>query len=142
MKSVILSFSIAILAVTSAGADPIADRKAIMKERGGLVGQLAPIAKGEQPYDAAKVDQVFAALKANADKFDVDALFPADSKTGDTKASPKIWEDMAGFKAADGKFRADAAAAAEAKPADIEAFRVQFGKVTGNCGACHQAWRL
>lgn len=142
MRFLALSLAIFAAALTAAHADPIADRKALMKERGGLVGQIAPIAKGEQPFDAAKVAEVFTALQANAEKFDVDALFPADSKTGDTKASPKIWEDMAGFKAQAEKYKADVTAAAAAKPQDIDAFRAEFGKVTANCGACHQAWRL
>lgn len=142
MRSLALSLAIVAATLTVANADPIADRKALMKERGGLVGQIAPIAKGEQPFDAAKVAEVFAALQVNAEKYDVDALFPADSKTGDTKASPKIWDDLAGYKAAAEKFKVDATAAAAAKPQDIEAFRTEFGKVTANCGACHQAWRL
>jgi cytochrome c556 len=142
MKSLILSLAIVATTLSVASADPIADRKALMKERGGLVGQLAPIAKGEQPFDAAKVAEVFAALQANADKYDVDALFTADSKMGDTKASPKIWDDMAGFKAAVDKYKADVTAAAAAKPQDVDAFRAEFGKVTANCGGCHQAWRL
>jgi len=142
MRSIALSLAIVAATLTAAHADPIADRKALMKERGGLVGQIAPIAKGEQPFDAAKVAEVFAALQVNAEKYDVDALFPADSKTGDTKASPKIWDDMAGYKAAAEKFKIDATAAAAAKPQDIDAFRTEFGKVTANCGACHQAWRL
>ena len=25
---------------------------------------------------------------------------------------------------------------------DFDAFRAEFGKVTANCGGCHQAWRL
>jgi cytochrome c556 len=142
MKSMILSLAMIATAMSAASADPIADRKALMKERGGLVGQIVPIAKGEQPFDAAKVAEVFAALQANAEKYDVDALFTADSKTGDTKASPKIWDDMAGYKAAADKYKADVTAAAAAKPQDIDAFRAEFGKVTANCGGCHQAWRL
>jgi len=142
MKSLVVSISILAFAASAALADPIADRKAIMKQRGGLVGSIAPIAKGEQPFDAAKVAEVFAALKANAEGYDVEAFFPADSMTGDTKASPKIWEDMAGYKAAVDKYTADVTAAAAANPQDLEAFRAEFGKITSNCGGCHKAWRL
>ncbi len=142
MKTFLLSLSIAALAVSAANADPIADRKALMKERGGLVGQVAPMVNGEQPFDAAKVAEVFAALEANAAKFDVAALFPETSKEGDTTASPKIWEDMAGFQAASDKYKADVAAANAAKPQDLDALKASFGAVTANCGTCHQAYRV
>lgn len=143
MKSVLLALSAVAIFATSAYADPIADRKAVMKERGGIVGgQLAPIAKGEKPYDAAVVMAALQALGENAKKWDEDALFPAGSNAGDTKASPKIWEDMAGFKAAGDKFEADVAAAIAANPADLDAFKPLFGAIASNCGACHQAYRM
>jgi cytochrome c556 len=142
MRKIVLALSALALVSSAAYADPIADRKAIMKERGGIVGQLAPVAKGEKPFDAAAVLTALQALDANAKKFDVDALFPAGSESGDTKASPKIWEDMAGFKAAADKFTADVGAAVAAPPADLAAFQAQFGAITSNCGACHQAYRM
>jgi len=143
MKKLLLAVSALAVISGSALADPIADRKAIMKERGGIVGgQLAPIVKGEKPFDAAAVMTALQALDANAKKFDVDALFPAGSDQGDTKASPKIWEDMAGFKAASDKFAADVAAAVAANPQDAAAFQPLFGAIASNCGACHQAYRM
>ena len=142
MKILLLSLSLAVAALSAASAEPIADRKALMKERGGLVGSLAPIAKGEQPFDAAKIAEVFAAMQVNATAFDVDALFPAGSDSGDTAAAPKIWEDMAGFKAAADKYTADVTAAGAAAPQDLDAFRAEFGKITSNCGSCHDAYRL
>jgi cytochrome c556 len=140
-----LLFAVSALAVISgsAFADPIADRKAIMKERGGIAfGQLAPIAKGEKPYDAAVVLAALQALDANAKKFDIDALFPAGSETGDTKASPKIWEDMAGFKAAHENYSAAVAAAVAAAPQDLAAFQPLFGAIGQGCGSCHSAYRM
>jgi cytochrome c556 len=142
MRKLILAISSLALATSAVLADPIADRKAIMKERGGLVGGLSKVVKGEEAFDAAKVLAALTALHANAEKFDVDALFPAGTETGDTKASPKIWEDMAGFKAAADKFEADTAAAVAAAPKDVEALKASFGAVAANCGACHQAFRL
>ena len=141
MKSLTVSFLILATAMSVASADPIADRKALMKERGGLTRQLAPIAKGDEPFDAAKVAEVFALLEANAAKHDIATLYPAGSFEGDTKASPKIDADRAGYQAASDKYKADVAAALAAKPQDVEAFRVEFGKITANCGGCHQAWR-
>src|SRR5262249_32375190 len=106
MRKLVLAISTVALAVSAAYADPIADRKAIMKERGGLAGNLAKMAKGETPFDAAAVLTALQGLKANDEKLDIDALFPAGSDKGDTKASPQIWQDMAGFKADEAKLTA------------------------------------
>jgi len=142
MKRLILAASLIALAATSVHADPIADREVIMKSFGKSVGGLAPVAKGEKPFDAAEVQAALATLNENAQKLDVPALFPEGSTNDESTASPKIWEDMAGFQAATDKFKADVAAAVAAKPADLDAFKVQFGKITENCGACHQTFRI
>ena len=127
--------------IATAGADPIADRKANMKARGQQMQVLAPIAQGKNPFDAAAVQAALEKLN-ELGQVDVDALWPAGSDQGDTKSSPKIWQDMAGFKAAHQKYADDTAAAVAAKPADLAAFQAVFGPVAGNCGACHQNWRL
>ena len=106
MRLPVLVITSLALASSAAFVDAIADRKALMKERGGLVGQLSKVTKGEEPFDAAKVLAALTALQANGEKFDVALLFPAGSNQGDTKALPKIWEDAAGFEAAEDKFEA------------------------------------
>jgi cytochrome c556 len=111
MKKLLLAISLFALTASAATADPIADRKALMKANGKAVGQLAAIAKGEQPFDAAVVQAALQTLNDDAQKLDVATLFPPGSDAGDTTASPKIWEDMAGFQAGVDKFKADAAAA-------------------------------
>jgi len=111
MRKLVIAISMLSLAASAAFADPILDRQGLMKERGKLVGGLAKIAKGEADFDAAAVLTALQALQVNAEKFDADALFPAGSDKGDTTASPKIWEDMAGFKAAEDKYLADVKAA-------------------------------
>ena len=142
MKKLILAVSTAALFVSAAYADPIADRKAIMKERGGLIGGIAKMAKGETPFDAAAVLTALQALQANEAKVDIDALFPAGSDKGDTKAAPKIWEDMAGFKAANDKYKADLDAAVAAPATSVEALGAQLGVLGGDCGGCHKPYRL
>ncbi|MBZ9674787.1 c-type cytochrome [Mesorhizobium sp. ES1-1] len=142
MRKLVIAISMLALAASAAFADPVADRQAQMKERGKIVGSLSKIVKGEQPYDAASVLEQLQALQANAEKFDVDALFPAGSDKGDTTASPKIWQDMAGFKAAEDKYLADVKAAVAAAPADVDSLKTQFGAIASNCGTCHQAYRV
>ncbi|MBZ9741058.1 MULTISPECIES: c-type cytochrome [unclassified Mesorhizobium] len=142
MRKLVIAISMLALAASAAFADPILDRQALMKERGKIVGGLSKVAKGEEPFDAAAVLTQLQALQANAEKFDVEALFPKGSDTGDTTAAPKIWEDMAGFKAAEDKYLADVKAAVAAAPADADALKTQIGAIGSDCGTCHQGYRV
>ncbi|MGX5840590.1 c-type cytochrome [Mesorhizobium sp. ArgA1] len=142
MRKLVIAISMLNLAVSAAFADPILDRQGLMKERGKIVGGLSKIAKGEQDFDAAAVLTALQALQANAEKFDAETLFPAGSETGDTTASPKIWEDMAGFKTTNEKYVADVKAAVAAAPADVDALKAQIGTLGSDCGTCHQTYRV
>lgn len=141
MKFIVLSASILALSASAALADPIADRKAQMKARGALVGELAPIARGQQPFDAAKVLATLEEMSKNAET-DVSVLWPAGSEAGDHTSSPKVWEDPSAFEAAVDKYKSDVDAAVAANPQDIDAFRPLFGAITSNCGACHEDFRV
>ena len=142
MRKLVIAISMLALAASAAFADPILDRQALMKERGKIVGGISKVVKGEEPFDAAAVLTQLQALQANAEKFDADALFPTGSDTGDTTAAPKIWEDMAGFKAVEDKYLADIKAATAAAPADVDTLKTQFGAIASNCGTCHQTYRV
>ena len=142
MRKLVIAISMLAFAGSAAFADPILDRQALMKERGKIVGGLSKVAKGEEPFDATAVLTQLQALQANAEKFDVDALFPKGSDTGDTTAGPKIWEDMAGFKATGDKYLADVKAAVAADPADVDALKAQLGIIGSDCGTCHQGYRI
>ncbi|CAN7372262.1 c-type cytochrome [Mesorhizobium caraganae] len=142
MRKLVIAISMLSLAASAAFADPILDRQGLMKERGKLVGGLSKIAKGEADFDAAAVLTALQALQVNAEKVDVDALFPAGSDSGDTTASPKIWQDMAGFKTTNEKYVADVKAAVAAAPADVDALKAQIGTLGSDCGTCHQTYRV
>ncbi|WP_192256570.1 c-type cytochrome [Mesorhizobium caraganae] len=142
MRKLVIAISMLSLAASAAFADPILDRQGLMKERGKLVGGLSKIAKGEADFDAAAVLTALQALQVNAEKVDVDALFPAGSDSGDTTASPKIWQDMAGFKTTNEKYVADIKAAVAAAPADVDALKAQIGTLGNDCGTCHQSYRV
>lgn len=144
----LISFAAApILAIAvfsaSAIADPIKDRQALMKDQGKTVGSITPIIKGEKPFDAATVIAALKHLNEDAQMIDAAKLFPAGSDKGaETTASPKIWEDNAGFVAALAKYKKDAAEVAAAEPQDMESFKVAFNQVTENCASCHKAFRI
>ncbi len=122
-----------------AQSDPIAARREIMKGVGSATGDLGKMAKGEAPFDLAKVQT---ALKTYTN---VSAkmlnLFPDTSKQGgDTHALPKIWEDKADFNARFEKFGKEATAA-QSTIKDLATFRPAFAALAKNCGGCHELYR-
>lgn len=130
----------ALLVAGIAHADAISDRQALMKKNGGAAGVLAKTVKGEMAFDEAAV---LAALKTiNDDMKQFRELFPAGSETGDTAASPKIWENMDDFKAKIAKMISDTDAAIAAPPKDKDALGPVLGTIGGNCGGCHETYRL
>lgn len=123
---------------TAVLADAIADRKALMKQQSAQTAQGTKFMKGEEPFDLAKAKNIFVVLVSTAEK--TPSLFPANSKDGDTKALPVIWEKMDDFKAKAAQLAADAKAA-EASVKDEASFKAAFPNVTKNCGGCHQVYR-
>jgi len=135
---VLLSLALGAAAAT-AETNPIAERQQTMKAVSAATREGAAMAKGDTPFDAGKAQSVFKAYADAAKK--MPTLFPDSSKSGgETTASPKVWEDQAGFKAAFAKFETDAEAGAKAS--DLADFRTAFGAATKNCGACHEAYRI
>ncbi|RWM05593.1 MAG: cytochrome C556 [Mesorhizobium sp.] len=142
MRKLVLAISMLALVGSAAFADPVQDRQALMKERGKLAGQLSKVVKGEEDFDATAVLTTLKALQANAERFDAEKLFPAGSDKGDTTAAPKIWEDMAGFKATEDKLLTNVKAAVASPPTDVDALKAQLNTIGGDCGTCHQSYRI
>jgi cytochrome c556 len=135
---VVVGLGLGLTAVV-AQADPIAERRNAMKAVGAATRDGAAMAKAEVAFDPAKAGAIAKAYSDAAKK--LPGLYPETSKAGgDTTASPKIWEDQAGFKAALAKFDADATTLAAAS--DLTAFRSAFGTATKSCGTCHEAYRI
>jgi len=120
-----------------ADGDSIAQRRGLMKANGKATGAIVGILKGA-PFDLAAVQ---AALKTYGDAAaKAPALFPDDSKTGDTNALPAVWDNKADFEARFAKFGKDAAAASAAIT-DEASFKAQIPGVLSNCGGCHELYR-
>ncbi len=141
----ILIYSVLVAAFSTipvfAAEDPIATRKAIMKNVGAAAKAGGAMVKGEAEFNAVTAELALRVM--NAASLGVGELFPKGSETGGkTTASPKLWEDRAGFDKAMAKFQTDTAAGIASKPADLAAFKVAFGTATANCGACHKAYRV
>ena len=126
-------------AAAVAQGDPIAARKALMKENGAATALGAKYVKGEEPFDLAKargILEVYARTAANAPND-----FPETSKTGgQTTAAPAIWEKMDDFK---GRFAAWGRdiEKAQAEVKDLDSFKTAFPTLTRACGSCHQTYR-
>jgi cytochrome c556 len=144
MRRLIAGLAALSVAALAAGAyaieDPLYTRQSLMDANGAAAGAGGAMLKGEAPFNAAVAKSVFQTMHAVA--YSYGDYFPAGSDKGKTKASPKIWEDAAGFAAALEKFQKDTDAALAAKPADLESFKTAFGQVTGNCKDCHDKFKL
>lgn len=144
MRRLIVGLTALSLVAVAAGAyaveDPIFTRQSLMDANGAAAGAGAAMLKGEAPFNADVAKSVFMTMHAVA--YSYGDYFPAGSDQGKTKASPKIWEDMAGFQAELQQFQKDTDAAIAAKPADLDAFKAAFGQVTGNCKSCHDKYKL
>jgi cytochrome c556 len=131
--------------VALAQQDPIKERKELMKNNADQAKIGAAMVKGEEPFDLAKAQKIFAAFENTATK--APALFPdnsIDQATADDPyiAKPEIWQNMDDFKARLAKFGNDAKAASTSVK-DLNSFKAAFGNIGKNdCGGCHDKYRL
>jgi cytochrome c556 len=119
--------------------DPIATRKNLMQSNGSSMGAAQAMIKGEVPFDARVAMATLQNFEAVGYSFG--DYFPEGSDQGETRASPKIWEEMAEFQQYLADFREDAAAGVAAKPETLEAFQTAIAAVGENCQTCHQEFR-
>ena len=119
--------------------DPIAARKQLMKANNEASKTAFQMVKGTTPFDATAAAAAMNKIADNMETFPT--LFPEGSDQGDTSASPDIWTNMDDFKALAAKLNTDAKAAAAAAAEGLDAFKVAFGAVGGDCGACHKKYR-
>jgi len=140
IKRIALAAALAALGVTAvvAQGDPIAARKALMKENGAQSRVAREMIEGKQPFDLAAAQNVLATFAATDEK--AKNLWPASSKDGDTAALPAVWENKADFDAKLAKMSSDAKAA-EGKVKDLDSFKAVMGDMGKNCGGCHNTYR-
>ena len=136
----VLAAAIAAAGITAVAAqsDPIAARKALMKSVGDQGRVARDMIDGKTPFNADAAKKVLATYEDVATK--MPALFPDNSKSGDTAALPAIWENKSDFNAKMAKFGADSKAAA-AQVKDLDSLKAAMGEVGKNCGGCHQTYR-
>lgn len=135
----------ALVLPAAAADDPVAVRQALMSSNGSSAAVFGGVSKDEIEYTPAIGKAAITAMAAAAMAFG--DYFPEGSADDErTDASPKIWEDMAGFQAELDDFVAKSQAAVEASgktgPADIDAFKAAMGPVVETCKSCHETYRL
>jgi cytochrome c556 len=140
IKRIALAAALAALGVTAvvAQSDPIAARKALMKENGAQSKNAREMIEGKQPFDLAAAQKVLATFAAVDDKGK--NLWPATSKGGDTASLPAVWENKADFDAKLAKLSSDAKAA-QGKVKDLDSFKAVMGDLGKDCGGCHNTYR-
>jgi cytochrome c556 len=125
--------------VVFAQSDVLSQRKSLMKGNGQHAGAVSKMVKGEEPFDAAKVNAAFAQWGETAAKMPI--LFAEPPKPGeDSRALPKIWETKSDF---DAKVAAFAKVVADNKDkvTNLDELKVAFGQVGKVCGDCHEPYR-
>lgn len=127
----------------AAQQDVVNQVQTLMKGNGKNAGALSAMVKGDKPYDQATVDAALAQLDDTAKK--LPALFPASTKglkpEGDYSASPKVWDDKAGFEAKIAVF-SKAVADVKGKVKDLDTLKVGLSGIGKACGGCHETYRL
>ncbi len=126
-------------ALAMSGADAIKARRDLMKADGAATKPVVAMLQGKARFDLATVQKALKTYQNAASK--EPALFPPDSKTGDTNALPVIWEDdnLADLDARFKKFGADATAAL-ATIKDEASFKATMPSVLQNCDDCHEKY--
>jgi cytochrome c556 len=132
--------------VAFAQQDAIKERKDIMKGNGDQAKTAAAMIKGDKPFDLDAAHKIFTTFEDAAAK--MPALFPESSQSeagssaaDDFSPKPKVWENMADFKARFVKF-GDDAKAADSSVKDLDSFKASMGNIGKNdCGGCHDEYR-
>jgi len=141
--SLCFAFSATAAAIVPAFAQqvsPVIARQAIMKSVGAAAKVGAGIVQGDISFDPSVAAAVL--MTFNAASHTYGDYFPEGSNTGETEASPKIWENPQGFQEKLAAFRMSTEAVVKTLPQDVDAFKAAFGQVAQNCKSCHESFRI
>ena len=123
-----------------AQSDPIAARKAMMKENDENALALVRMMRGQMPFDPVKVDAAFAQWEDTAKKFP--ELFPGNSQIGqETRAASKIWITKADFDAKAAEFGKVVAENRVKAKASLAGLRAAIPSIGNACDNCHKEYR-
>jgi cytochrome c556 len=124
--------------VAIAQSDPVQERKALMKANGVQERIAIDMVQAKRPFDLEEAKKALATFAEAGEK--APALFPDESKDGDTAALPAVWENKTDFTARFAKL-ASVSKAAVGAITDLDSFKVQLTEVRQNCIGCHRTYR-
>jgi cytochrome c556 len=137
---VVLAIGLSVGAVV-AQSEPIAARKALMKANDDNARNAVQMMRGQQPFDAAKVEAAFVQWADTAQK--LPALFPENSKTGqETRATPKIWQNKKDFDEKAAAFGKAVAENRDKAKESLDGLKAAVPVVGKACDNCHEDYRL
>lgn len=118
--------------------DAIEYRESVMTVMSSHFGRLAPVMRGQQPFDAAQV-KADVALVATLSKLPWAAFGPG---TEGGRAKDAVWKDGAKFKQAAERMEGEVAKLnAAAQTGDLAQIRTAYGAAAASCKACHDDFR-
>ena len=131
---------LAAMQMAMASESPQEQRHELMEDVRGHAKTIARMLEGETAFDA---DAAMGALQAWSEAAEVfGGMFPEGTESGyDTRATPAVWSDRAGFDAALNGWAEAVDAAIAAKPQDLESLKAAAGPVFKKCKACHEDYR-
>jgi cytochrome c556 len=131
------------IGAVAAQQDALKHAQTFMKGNGKNAGALAAMVKGEKPYDQATVDTALAQFEDTAKN--LPTLFPESIKglkaEGDYSASPKVWEDKAGFSEHITSF-GKVVTEAKTQIKDLDSLKTTLPVIGKQCGGCHETFRV
>jgi cytochrome c556 len=137
--------AILVVAGLAAGATAVIAQTDVIKARQNLMDEMNNAARptyrmlrGQAPFDLNQVQTALRTFVENAPK--AAALFPENSKAGDTAALPAVWERKADFEANFPKLTQDARGAMTTIR-DEATFKAEYPKVIQICNDCHDKFR-
>jgi len=125
--------------------DPVAARRAVMKEFGkNHYGAVLPVSQGRQPFDQAKIDAAFAGLEETVKR--LPGAFPAGSDKGPDAGSDYYLKQGALDNRADIDAKIanmqKAIADNKVKAKDADSTKAAYTAVNDTCNSCHTTYRL
>lgn len=120
--------------------DAIKYRKSVMTVMASHFGRIAPVVRGDRPFNAAEV-QNNAAIVETMSKLPFEAYGPGTDR-GDSRAKAEVWSNADKFKASGETMqKAVAALSAAARAGSADQVKAAFGDVGKACKGCHDEFR-